>query len=91
MRITADDVDLDFILDERARELAGEHLRRFDLKRTRKLVERIEKYNKDIKIPDILMRKDNGYFENVLLRPIPQVELDALENAEEFGQNPGYN
>ena len=91
MRISADDVDLDFILDERARELAGEHLRWFDLKRTRKLVERIEKYNKDIKIPDILMRKDNGYFENVLLRPIPQVELDALENAEEFGQNPGYN
>jgi hypothetical protein len=82
---------MDFVLDERARELAGEHLRWFDLKRTRKLVERIEKYNKDIKIPANLLSKDNGYFENVLLRPIPQVELDALENAEEFGQNPGYN
>ena len=92
MDITAGDVTLDFILDERARELAGEHLRWFDLKRTRTLVQRIEKYNKDIKIPANLLRKDNGYFENVLLRPIPQqTELDFLENANEFGQNPGYD
>ncbi len=91
MDIAPSEVTLDFILDERAREFAGEHLRWFDLKRTRTLVQRIEKYNKDIKIPDNLLSKDNGYFENVLLRPVPQIELDALENAEEFGQNPGYD
>jgi hypothetical protein len=90
MLINASDITLDFILDERAREFAGEHLRWFDLKRTRTLVQRIEKYNKDIRIPARLLRKDNGVFENVLLRPVPQTEIDALLNGEEFGQNPGY-
>ncbi len=90
MLISASDITLDFILDERAREFAGEHLRWFDLKRTRTLVQRIEKYNKDIRIPARLLRKDNGVFENVLLRPVPQTEIDALLNGEEFGQNPGY-
>lgn len=90
MQINAGDITLDFILDERARELAGEHLRWFDLKRTRTLVQRIERYNKDIQIPARLLRKDNGMWENVLLRPVPQIEMDLLENGEEFGQNPGY-
>ncbi|MBN2273100.1 MAG: RagB/SusD family nutrient uptake outer membrane protein [Bacteroidales bacterium] len=90
MLISAGDVTLDFILDERAREFGGEHMRWFDLKRTRTLVDRIQRYNKNIQIPDRLMRKDNGIFENVLLRPIPQNEIDALLNGEEFGQNPGY-
>ncbi|MBN2611197.1 MAG: RagB/SusD family nutrient uptake outer membrane protein [Bacteroidales bacterium] len=90
MQVTAADITLDFILDERARELAGEHMRWFDLKRTRTLVDRIQRFNKDIKIPAALLRKDNGVFENVLLRPVPQNELDALLNGEEFGQNPGY-
>jgi len=26
-----------------------------------------------------------------LLRPIPQTQLDAIINKEEFGQNAGYN
>ena len=80
MRITAADVDLDFILDERARELAGEHLRWFDLKRTGKLVERVNKYN-----PDITEIKSHH-----VLRPVPQTEIDALLNGKEFGNNPGY-
>lgn len=91
MDISPGDVTLDLILDERARELAGEHLRWFDLKRTRTLVQRIQKYNKDINIPARLLEKGNGVFENVLLRPIPQNELDALTNGSEYGQNPGYN
>lgn len=37
----AGDVDIDFILDERSRELAGEQMRWFDLKRTGKLIERV--------------------------------------------------
>ena len=90
MNITATDVNLNFILDERAREFAGEHMRWFDLKRTRTLVQRIAAYNKNIQIPQNLLDKGNGVFENVLLRPVPQSELDALLNRDEFGQNPGY-
>ncbi|MBN1415286.1 MAG: RagB/SusD family nutrient uptake outer membrane protein [Bacteroidales bacterium] len=90
MLISAGDVTIDFILDERAREFGGEHMRWFDLKRTRTLVRRIKEHNKDIIIPDRLLRKDNGIFENVLLRPIPQNEIDALLSDENFPQNPGY-
>lgn len=40
-------VNIDLILDERARELGGEQLRRFDLKRTNKLTDRITRLNPD--------------------------------------------
>ena len=81
MRIAASDVTLDFILDERAREFAGEQLRWFDLKRTNKLVERVKKFNPDA-APNIQA------FHTV--RPIPQSEIDAVMNKGEFTQNPGY-
>jgi hypothetical protein len=81
MQVSASDINIDFILDERAREFAGEYMRWFDLKRTGKLVERVKKYNTD-GAPNI---QD---FHN--LRPIPQVELDDIQNKSEFTQNPGY-
>lgn len=73
---------LDFILDERARELGGEQQRWFDLKRTNKLLERVKAYNPDAKA---------NIKEHHLLRPVPQTQLDAIINKEDFKQNAGYN
>ena len=81
MQITPAQVTLDFILDERARELCGEQLRWFDLKRTNKLVSRIQAMN-----PDAAAFVQP--FHN--LRPIPQTQIDAVTNKDEFKQNPGY-
>ncbi|UOQ71921.1 RagB/SusD family nutrient uptake outer membrane protein [Hymenobacter cellulosilyticus] len=81
MRIAAADLSLDFILDERARELAGEQLRWFDLKRTGKLVERVKKNN-----PEAGASIQDYH----LVRPIPQRQLDAVTNKTEFIQNPNY-
>ena len=80
MRVSAADMDIDFILDERGREFCGEHIRWFDLKRTGKLVEYVKVYNKDI--PMIQPFHVN--------RPIPQQFLDVILNPDEFGQNEGY-
>ncbi|MDO7851655.1 RagB/SusD family nutrient uptake outer membrane protein [Hymenobacter convexus] len=81
MQITASQVTLDFILDERARELAGEQVRWFDLKRTGKLLDRVRANNPDA-APNI-----QDYH---VLRPIPQSDLDAVTNKSDFRQNPGY-
>ena len=81
MRITEADLDIDFILDERGRELSMEEQRFFDLKRTGKFIERIKKMNPDA--ADVIQEYHQ-------LRPIPQSELDALTNQDEFPQNPGY-
>jgi hypothetical protein len=81
MDVNAADVTLDFILEERAREFAGEQMRWFDLKRTGKLKESLQKYN-----PHAIT-----YFRDYhMLRPIPQNQLDAVTNKSEFTQNPGY-
>ncbi len=79
--VAAGDVDIDYILDERARELLGEEHRRVTLCRTGKLVERTRLYN-PVSGPTI---QDF----NVLF-PIPQSEIDANKGAE-LVQNPGYN
>ena len=82
MEITPAQVTLDFILDERDRELAGEMFRWFDLKRTGKLIERVKAHNTDAaaNIKDFH-----------LLRPIPQDQIDRTTNGvTTFPQNPGY-
>ena len=79
MEITAAQLNIDFILDERARELLGEGTRWIDLARTGKLVERVKKYN-PVAAANI---KDFH-----VLRPIPQQQIDRTEG--EFKQNPGY-
>ncbi|MCU7551897.1 RagB/SusD family nutrient uptake outer membrane protein [Chitinophagaceae bacterium LB-8] len=81
MQIAPADVNMDFILDERAREFAGEQMRWYDLKRAGKLVERVKKYN-----PDAAVNIKDFH----ILRPIPQAQLDAVTNKSEFKQNQGY-
>lgn len=84
MQISASDIDIDFILDERAREFCGESQRWFDLKRTGKLIERVKAYNKGPAAQNI-----QGYH---VVRPVPSEELDALLNRDEFVQGlTGYN
>jgi hypothetical protein len=83
MRISSNDLTVDFILDERARELGGEQLRWFDLKRfnEEKFVERIKAGN-----PDAAGNVKAWH----IVRPIPRTQLDAVFNKDEFKQNEGY-
>jgi len=76
---------IDFILDERAREFAGEYNRWYDLKRTGKLVDYVTTYNTDVPSVANMKGADGNY---KILRPIPQ---DAIGlNTATILQNPGY-
>jgi len=79
MQITAGDVTLDFLLDERGREMYGEHARWWDLTRTGKLVERVRLHNPQA-APNI-----QDYHN---LRPIGQNQIDRTVGG--YQQNPGY-
>lgn len=81
IKVTPADITLDFILDERTRELAGESVRWPDLAVRGKLVERAKAHNPDV----------TGIQAHHVLRPIPQGQLDAISNPDpESYQNPGY-
>src|SRR5690606_15727494 len=81
--ITAADLNIDFILEERGRELLGEQLRSYDLVRTHQLVTRVQAYNID---------GANNIQDYYVLRPIPQYQIDRTEGgSSSFPQNPGYN
>ena len=85
--ITSGDVDIDFILDERARELHFEEFRTLTLKRMGKLVERVRTgnpwYNGKFS-PEISTIDDYHS-----LWPIPSQEIERNSEAE-LVQNPGY-
>lgn len=80
MEITAGDLDIDFILDERAREFYGEQKRWLDLKRTNKLVERVQLYSPTSGAENIEPHH--------MLRPIPANQLNRTSS--QYPQNDGY-
>jgi hypothetical protein len=95
---------IDYILDERARELAGEQMRWFDLVRTKKLIERVNKFNNKPAMPGTINADGTitGAAQTIpapqphqMLRPIPQIQLDGAvdptSDGGKYPQNPGYN
>lgn len=78
--VSPSNVTIDYILDERARELVYEEPRRITLHRTGKLVERVRKYNN--------LNKDEIQDYHGLW-PIPQSFLESNTDAV-IEQNPGY-
>ena len=77
-------VNLDYILDERARELYSEECRLITLRRMGKLVQRTRQYCDNPVFPGCNIQDYN------VLLPIPQSQIDLNINAE-MQQNPGYN
>jgi hypothetical protein len=82
--ISAGDVTLDFILDERARELLAEENRRLTLMRTGTLVQRVTALN-----PNSVQNPVTGLTDKALLLPIPQSEINLNKDAV-LEQNTGY-
>jgi hypothetical protein len=78
--VTAAQVTLDLILDERSRELFAEEDRRYALLRTGKWFDRTKLFNK-VAAPNIALRDT--------LLPIPQDVIDANRTTP-MRQNPGY-
>lgn len=78
--ISPGDIDIDFILDERSRELVLEEERRWTLLRTGKWLERTRAYNHNG--GNLITERDRIY-------PIPQVVIDANITSG-MPQNPGF-
>lgn len=81
--VAAADVTIDYILDERARELYVEEMRRITLTRLDLLVPRVRKYCSNPLIPG------NNIKDHHKLWPIPQRDID-LNLGKTLTQNPGY-
>ena len=86
-KCTADQMNIDFILDERLRELTCEEKRRLTLARVGKLSERIKKYNPYFSAAYSADGKDyDAHFD---LFPIPLSAIQANKDGV-LEQNPGY-
>ncbi|GEN77229.1 membrane protein [Chryseobacterium hagamense] len=84
-QVSASQMTLDFVLDERVRELLAEENRREELVRTKTLVQRAATRNSD----GPAQRQIVGLTANNLLLPIPFNEIQLNKDAV-LEQNPGY-
>lgn len=80
-QVTSAQITLDFLLDERSRELFAEDCRWWDLSRTKTLVSRVQLHNPE---------GAAGVQAYNMLRPIPQQQIDLVTEGPPFPQNPGY-
>ena len=80
-QVTAGQMTIDFLLDERSREMFAEDTRWWDLARTQKLVQRVQLYNTE---------GAGGVQPFNMLRPIPQSQIDLVTEGPPYPQNPGY-
>jgi len=80
--VTAAQMNLDYIMDERERELAGEFTRWYDLVRpgAQYFVDRVKRYNPHA--VNVALKH--------FLRPIPQSQIDGVIVGPKYPQNPGY-
>jgi hypothetical protein len=78
--VSAGDINIDFILDERSRELVMEEHRRWTLLRTGKWFERVSLHN--LNGGQLISLRDTIF-------PIPQVVIDA-NMTNPMSQNPGW-
>ena len=88
-RVSTSDISIDFILDERIRELVGEENRRFTLMRTGQLANRV-----NMMVTKWAEKSENkrisGFDANKhILLPIPLTEIQLNKDAK-LEQNPGY-
>jgi len=88
-KVTASNIDLNFILDERVRELIAEENRRMTLVRTNTLKERMA-LNGDVEPYAPSNKVITGYQDFNALLPIPLTEIQLNKDAN-LEQNPGYN
>lgn len=79
---TSDEITMDYILDERVRELGLEEKRRLTLMRTGLLYDRVIQYN--------AFYVNEGMSQHFNLWPIPADEIEGNRGSE-LQQNPGYN
>jgi hypothetical protein len=82
-QVTPAQVNLDFVMDERERELAGEFQRWYDITRpgTAFFLKRAGTFNAKAK-PNVIAKH--------ILRPIPQTQIDGVVSGPKYGQNTGY-
>lgn len=80
VNVTPGNVNIDYILDERTREMVFEEQRQITLRRVGKYGERVVKYN---------WLTGPTYAPKYDLWPIPQKEIEANTGAV-LAQNPGY-